>query len=496
MVNRPTIASRTSGRAIAAPEKRRFRRHIDKTNNEAAMNSFFEQLFAWGWNRMVAKPSHPTNPNSLRLGFEVIDGQITPHPMIIPQVKRAEHMAILGRTGTGKSSLLRFMASQDITCNRGFLFFDLHGDATVTLLRLLALEEQVTRQDLSARIIIIEPADPEFSVGLNVLEPDAGQHSFVQIAEFAAVLKQRWHLDSFGARTEELLRNSLLLLAENRMTLLELAPLLTDEMFRARCLRLAGNSEARDYFATRYNQASEGQQTMFRDAVLNKVSAFTSDPHFRHILGQQRSTFSLIDAIDGGYWIIVNLDKGRLGEHAATLGSLLLTKVKNALFARRRRQLFTLYCDEIQNLVAFDSGLDTLLSEARKFGIGMVSANQFLDQYPPQMRAAIMAIGTHILFQLSSSDADKMAAALDGGKHLAEILKNLPQRNLVVKTGHHHHRRVAVPPFEPATTAYQDLYNRCRTRWARRRGGIEREIRNRIRPDRDGQTREALHGWE
>lgn len=444
---------------------------------------------------MVAKPAHPTNPHSLSLGSLVIDGQTTETGMIIPQLKRAEHMAILGRTGTGKSSLLRFLASQDISCNRGFLFFDLHGDATSTLLQLLAQHEQATRQDLSTRVVVIEPGDPEFSVGLNVLEAAAAQHSFVQIAEFAGILKQRWHLDSFGARTEELLRNSLLLLSENHLTLLELAALLTDDAFRARCLRGAGNSEARDYFAVRYNQASEGQQTMFRDAVLNKVSAFTADPHFRHILGQQRSTFSLIDAIDGGYWIILNLDKGRLGEHAATLGSLLLTKVKNALFARRGRQLFTLYCDEIQNLVAFDSGLDTLLSEARKFGIGVVSANQFLDQYPPQMRSAIMAIGTHILFQLSSGDADKMAAALDGGKHLAEILKNLPQRNLVVKTGHHHPARVVVPAFEPARTDYQDLYNRCRQRWARRRADVEREIRSRIRIDA-AETREALYGWE
>lgn len=444
---------------------------------------------------MVAKPAHPTNPHSLRLGALVLDGQTTETPMIIPQIKRAEHMAILGRTGTGKSSLLRFLASQDIASGRGFLFFDLHGDATPTLLSLLAQQEQRSRQDISAKVIVIEPGDPEFSVGLNVLEAGTGQQSFVQIAEFAGLLKQRWHLDSFGARTEELLRNALLLLSENRLTLLELAPLLTDDAFRGRCLRGAGESEARDYFAARYNQASEGQQTMFRDAVLNKVSAFTADPHFRHILGQQRSSFSLIDAIDSGYWIILNLDKGRLGEHAATLGSLLLTKVKNALFARHRRQLFTLYCDEIQNLVAFDSGLDILLSEARKFAIGVISANQFLDQYPPQMRSAIMAIGTHILFQLSSSDADKMAQALDGGKHLAEILKNLPQRNLVVKTGHHHPSRVVVPAFEPVRTNYQDLLNRCRARWARRRTDVEREIRNRIRASADG-TREVLHGWE
>ena len=99
-------------------------------------------------------------------------GRTTASRMIIPQLKRAEHMAILGRTGTGKSSLLRFLASQDISCNRGFLFFDLHGDATSTLLQLLAQHEQATRQDLSTRVIVIEPGDPEYSVGLNVLESD------------------------------------------------------------------------------------------------------------------------------------------------------------------------------------------------------------------------------------------------------------------------------------------------------------------------------------
>src|ERR1017187_5745494 len=146
------------------------------------MNSFFEQLFAYAWNRMVARPAHPTNPNSLSLGSLVIDGKATVSRMIIPQVKRAEHMAILGKTGTGKSSLLRYMASQDIVCGRGFVFFDLHGDATGVLLQLLANQEQALRQDLSTKLIVIEPGDSDFSVGLNVLE-SSGQQSFVQIAE-------------------------------------------------------------------------------------------------------------------------------------------------------------------------------------------------------------------------------------------------------------------------------------------------------------------------
>ncbi len=236
-------------------------------------------------------------------------------------------------------------------------------------------------------------------------------------------------------------------------------------------------------------------QGVYRDAILNKVSGFTTDQRFRHILGQQRSTFSLLDAMDRGRWVILNLDKGRLGEQASTLGSLLLTKLKNALFARRRRQLFTLYCDEIQNLVVYDAGLDTLLSEARKFSISVVSANQYLEQYPAQMRAAIMAVGTHVFFQLSSIDADKIASSLDGGKRLAEILKNLPKRQMVVKSGSHRHQEVLVPNVAEPVAEYSDLYNRCRARWARKRSDIESEIRQRHQ-QASRRSEEVLNDWE
>jgi hypothetical protein len=167
--------------------------------------------------------------------------------------------------------------------------------------------------------------------------------------------------------------------------------LLTSATFRAACIQRVQNTEVLSYFQTRFD-TREAMQGVYREAILNKVSGFTTDQRFRHILGQQRSTFSLLDAMKRGRWVILNLDKGRLGEQASPLGSLLLAKLKNALFARRRRSLFTLYCDEIQSLVAYDAGLDTLLSEARRFGISVVSANQFLEQYPPQMRAAIQSL--------------------------------------------------------------------------------------------------------
>jgi hypothetical protein len=464
--------------------------------NFQQMITLIENLIARNWNRLVVPASRDSQDTSrLDIGYQVTDGEVQRSRRYLPDSKRCEHLAILGKTGQGKSYFLRYVSGQDIQVGRGFVFFDLHGDTMPFLLRLVAAEERRRGTDLSERLIVIEPADPEFSIGLNVLEAEQGQQSYVQLAEFAQILKARWNLESFGARTEELLRNSLHVLADNNLTLLELAPLLTGAAFRTACLNRVQNTEVISYFRTRFDTRSEAMQGVYRDAILNKVSGFTTDQRFRHILGQQHSTFSLLEAMDRGRWVILNLDKGRLGEQASTLGSLLLTKLKNALFARRRRQLFTLYCDEIQNLVAYDAGLDTLLSEARKFGISVVTANQYLEQYPAHMRAAIMAVGTHIFFQLSSSDADKIASALDGGRHLAEILKNLPKRHMVVKSGSHRHQEVLVPNVVQPAADSADLYNRCRARWARKRIEIEAEIRQRHQQS-TRRNEEVLNDWE
>ena len=255
-----------------------------------------ERLFARMWNRFVARSNRPLAGGGLNLGLSISHGQVGRTRVAIPHRKRSEHIAILGKTGTGKSSLLRHLAAQDIQHNRGFVYFDLHGDTTPYLLGLVAEAEHKRGQDLSEKLIVIEPADQGWSVGLNVLAQQSDQRSFVQVAEVAQILKQRWHLDSLGPRTEELLRNSLYVLAENNLTLVELAPLLTTAAFRSSCLQKVGNSEVRAYFQLRYDRLSEAMQAVFRDAILNKVSAFTADPHFRHIVG---SGFSLSRNVQG-----------------------------------------------------------------------------------------------------------------------------------------------------------------------------------------------------
>lgn len=458
------------------------------------MSNFFEHLVSSTWNRLKDRRKAPREETSgLSLGLQVSDEAVTRRPVTLGAARRTTHIAVLGKTGSGKSSLLRSMAERDIAAGRGFLWFDLHGDATPFLIRTIAAQERKLSQHLSDRVVLIAPAGRDVSVGFNPLE--AAEPDFRRIAEFATILKTRWSLDHFGARTDELLRNALYVLSANRMTLLELSPLLTHSGFRAACLKKVENLEVRQYFELRYDQASEAMRAVMREPILNKVSAFTADPQFRHIVGQRTSTFSMREAMDRGYWVIADLDKGRLGEQALTLASLLFAVVKNALFSRERRSLFTIYADEIQNFAAMETGIETVLSEARKFGVSVTTANQFLDQYPVPMRAAILSVGTHVYFQLSAADAATIAQALDGGKSLAERLKNLAARHFIVKSGAERWTEAVTRTVVEPKVSYADLLARVEMQCARPRVDIEREIHERHAGIRQT-TEEVLHGWE
>lgn len=436
------------------------------------MKAFLEKLIAGLWNRVASRHRILPLATGLLVGFRIVDEALTSSKVAIPHSRRATHIAILGRTGTGKSSLIRSFCEQDIRAGRGFFVFDIHGELTPAVLSLIAAEEDRLNLDLSGGVIVIDPADPSHAVGLNPLE---GQDSFVRISQVVEVLRQRWSLHTFGARTDELLRNSLIALAENHLTLLELGPLLTDSVFRAACVKNVTNAEVREYFETRYDAASDAMKAVMREPLLNKVGSLTADPHFRFIIGQ-RSTFSLARAMDEGKWVIVNLAKGKLGPEALTLGALLLTTLKYAVFERENRELFTVYADEVQNLIGYGADLETMLAESRKQGVSICTAQQYLDQVPAEVRAAILSIGTLVCFQLSAPDAQFAATALDGGKSLAERLKNLPPRHLMLKSGNDPLVEAAVPEIRKPAAAWRDLYERSRRRWARPRNEIEAEI--------------------
>ncbi len=457
------------------------------------MTKIIDQVISRPWNRLLGWAKRRTK-EGLLLGFLIQDGKVTRHKLYLPHEKRTHHLELLGKTGMGKSSQVCGFIKQDIEQDRGFAATDFHGDLTDFVLATVSQKEKRTRQDLSERLIIIDPSDLEYSVGLNVIQHTSHQQVFIQAAECAAILEKHWNIQ-LGARTSELLRNCLLAIAENHLTLLEVAPFLTNASFRSLCLRKATNPEVKDYFEHRYNATSDAMQAALSGPVLNKLSLFTGDPHFRHILGQPLSTFNVLDAIESGRWVVLNLNKGRLGEHAVVLASLFMSQVKNALFARKKRKIFSLYCDEVQNLVASEGNLETLLSECRKFSTSVVCAHQFTDQLTTQVRSALGAIGSHIYFQLSSADAQHVATALDGGRPLAETLKNLPPRQILVKSGHRAYQHALVPTVLHLKTDSRDLYERCRKRWGLLRTDIESEITKR-QPSKKGSADEVLNDWQ
>jgi hypothetical protein len=241
------------------------------------------------------------------------------------------------------------------------------------------------------------------------------------------------------------------------MTLLELAPFLTDLAFRAPLVERTQNAEVKAYFQTRYEQLSDAMQTVVREAILNKASAFTTDPAIRHIVGQQ-TAFELSDALDRGQWVILQMEKSRLGEDAEILASFILARFKNAIFARKKRTLFTLYADEVQNLVSSGDTFEQLLSEARKFGVSVITANQHLGQYSAQVRSTLLSAGTTLFFRASPEDAPYIARSLDGGQAVERLLKELPDRQFLVRSGGERWAEVETEGVAHNTTSTADFF--------------------------------------
>ena len=238
-----------------------------------------------------------------------------------------------------------------------------------------------------------------------MLEAGEGEaERFRKVSELSAILRQRWGVDSFGARTEELLRNSLYTLAASHLTLADLPRFLADSRLRLQLVDRLEQPDIAAYRRERYEPLSDAMKGVFREPLLNKVTGFLTEPAARHLLGQRESTIDMAAVMARRQWLIVRLPKGRLREAAHTLGNLLFAQLQFAALAREsvpahQRRTFTLLCDEAQNLAEND--LNTLLTEGRKFGIAVITANQFWEQLPKELRGALLSANAHICFRVS-----------------------------------------------------------------------------------------------
>ena len=462
---------------------------------------WFEYLTTSILNRILAKP--PSKPgDGLVLGRRVE----APHASVVfAQSSRNQHLVIIGKTGFGKTHAQEVMANQIAERDEGFAFFDFHGDSSLSLIRRL-----LKHPNAEGRLVIVDPSHPTRSPGINVLESRTSEAArFRKVSELSSILRQRWGVDSFGARTEELLRNSLYTLASTGHTLADLARLLSDENFRRDLTQQLDHPDIQSYWRDRYEPLSDAMKAVFREPLLNKVTAFLTEPAARHLLGQRQSTVDVGRVMRDQQWLIIRLPKGRLREHAHTLGNLLFAQLQFAAMAReavpvRERRLFTLLCDEVQNLAENDLG--GLISEARKFNISAITANQFWDQLPKGLRGALLSAGSHMCFRVSSADAGILAAelSLEHRNRLTVDLTNLVRGEAVGRFGHEPAVRFRVPALPKVDPMAEDELDRLVEPVAPLRSDIERELRHTPRPGVDvGETltgddrevKEGQHDW-
>lgn len=330
--------------------------------------------------------------------------------MAVPTEALRTHTYIVGASGEGKSRLLQLLIEQDIKARHGLCVIDPHGSLYKPLVRYLS----TLPRDHPAleRVVLIDPSDEKWSVGFNPLEVKQEKDLYPTVLEMITVFHKIW-ADAWGARMEDIMRNSFITLAEHNLTLVEMPRLLTDATFREGLVRDLHHAEAKNYWLNRFGSLSSTKKAEWIESTLNKVSTFVSDPCIRDMVGQRHSTIDLRALMDKGRYVFVNLSKGRLKSNSTLIGALLVSKLQEAAVSREDipeadRRPFRIYVDEFQDYAT--QSFQEILSEMRKYKISLVMANQNLAQVQQTLLSSVMTNATvHIYFRCSREDAVRLA---------------------------------------------------------------------------------------
>lgn len=343
---------------------------------------------------------------------------------------RRRHMYVIGKTGTGKSTLLANMAINDLKNNEGLCVIDPHGDLVETLLNYIPSHR-------INDVIYFDPADPERTVQINLFEGKNIEHRELIASGIISVF-QKLYGYSWGPRLEYILRNALLtLLKSDDSRMSDILDLLVNPKFRAKYVDKLDDPILKSYWIDEYDKMQERLRTEAIASILNKVGQFVSSPLIRNVVNAQKSSFSIEDLMDEGKILLVNLSQGKLGEDNATLlGAMLITKIQLAAMGRvhipeEQRRDFYLYVDEFQNF-ATDS-FNKILSEARKYRLSLILANQYVAQIPEEVQKAIFGnCGSIVSFVMGSDDAAAFEKEY-GGQYTAQDLVSLGKHQIVNK---------------------------------------------------------------
>lgn len=371
----------------------------------------------------------------LLLGYNLFRGAKKPIRLTLSD--RQRHMYVVGQTGTGKSTFLENLAIQDMHNGDGFAFVDPHGDTAEKLLSMVPKER-------TEDVIYFCPADMEYPMGLNLFEFTSDVQKDFLIQEAINILYKLYDPNRqgmIGARFEHIFRNCALLLMSDPQggTFVDIPKLLIDPDFMKAKLKYVTDQNVLDFWTKEWPSAQRSNESgEVTSWVVSKFGAFLSNQMMRNIIGQTKSSFDLREIMDNKKILLVNLSKGKTGDlNSKLMGMIFVMKFQAAAMSRanvpeNEREDFCLYVDEFQNF-STDS-FATIMSEARKYHLNLIVANQFTTQLSEEIRDAVFGnMGTIVSYRIGQNDVEAMSRYFQPLFEGDDLLR-IPSFNAVVRT--------------------------------------------------------------
>ncbi len=319
---------------------------------------------------------------------------------------RRRHIYIVGKSGTGKSTLIENMAINDVMAGRGVIIVDPHGELADKVLACIP-DNRVND------VIVFDPSDREFPVAFNLLESVNDDFKSIVASGFVGIFKKIFG-DSWGPRLEHIMRNTVFALLDYPgSTMLDIPRMLTNSRFRDKVLEKVKDPIIKEFWLNEFASFDSKFRTEAVSPILNKVGQFLSSSTIRNIVGQSESSINIREIMDQQKIMIVNLSRGKIGEdNSALLGAMMVTKVQLAAMSRAdttidHRPDSYLYVDEFQNFAT--ESFAVILSEARKYNLNLTMAHQYIAQLSDEVKDAVFGnAGTLITFRVGGIDAEAL----------------------------------------------------------------------------------------
>ena len=348
----------------------------------------------------------------------------------IRQEDRLSHVYVIGKTGVGKSTLIETLARQDLEAGRGFALVDPHGDLVESIAASIPPEHM-------GRVVYLNAPDPKQPYGYNPLRRVRDDKIPLAVSGLLETLKKMWP-DAWGVRMEHVLRNTLYALLErNDAKLPDILRLYSDDDYRKEVVAGVRNEVVKRFWLNEFEEYPARLRAEACAPIQNKLGALLSDPTLYRILVNPEIDVRFRSLMDEGKVLLVNVAKGRLGEDSALiLGGLVVSTLGLAAFSRAelspdKRNPFFVYLDEFHNFTTLM--LANMMSELRKYGVGLTLAHQHMHQLEPEIRHAVLGnAGTLISFRVGPDDASVLAKEFQPTFDVQDIL-NLPNRNVLLK---------------------------------------------------------------